>query len=160
MHLLGTITSVHFIEKERQHAQGQFQIPKHVCNTSKWLEYICWPFNKSGRIVCHICCMREKGVNEVRFVKYYSKCQDEKKLLTFQLFCRTDQYCYYTARGQFFTCIWKRCLEASFELSSIADYGWDQDANICWIKEPFPKDREDILMTNTMWMKLMMKKIR
>ena len=34
MHL-GTIISVHFIEKERKQAlkyPGQFQIPKHVCN--------------------------------------------------------------------------------------------------------------------------------
>ena len=44
--------------------------------------------------------------------------------------------------------IWKRCLEASFELSSKADYGWDQNANICWIKEPFPKDREEILIND------------
>ena len=42
----------------------------------------------------------------------------------------------------------KRCLEPSFELPSIADHGWDQNANIWWIKEPFPKDIEKILITN------------
>ena len=40
------------------------------------------------------------------------------------------------------------CLEASFELPSIADHGWDQNATIWWIKEPFPKDKEEILISD------------
>ena len=39
-------------------------------------------------------------------------------------------------------------MEPSFELPSIADHGWDQNANIWWIKEPFPKDIEEILISN------------
>ena len=39
-------------------------------------------------------------------------------------------------------------MEPSFELPSIADHGWDQNANIWWIKEPFPKDIEEILISD------------
>ena len=39
-------------------------------------------------------------------------------------------------------------MEPSFELPNIADHGWDQNANIWWIKEPFPKDIEEILISN------------
>ena len=34
-----------------------------------------------------------------------------------------------------------------FELPSIADHGWKQNAKIWWIKEPFPKDKEEILFS-------------
>ena len=64
--------------------------------------------------------MREKGVNELRFVKYYSKYQDKKKLLTFQLFCLADQYCYYIARGQLSgKDAWKQVL--NFQVKQITD---------------------------------------
>ena len=28
------------------------------------------------------------------------------------------------------------------------DHGWDQNANICWIQEPFPKDVKEILISD------------
>ena len=31
--------------------------------------------------ICHIFCMRKNAVNEVRFVKYYSKYQNENKIV-------------------------------------------------------------------------------
>ena len=31
--------------------------------------------------ICHICNMRKKDVNEVRFVKYYNKYQNENKVV-------------------------------------------------------------------------------
>ena len=42
----------------------------------------------------------------------------------------------------------KRCFEASFELPSVADHAWDKNANICWIKESFPKDIEEFLISD------------
>ena len=48
----------------------------------------------------------------------------------------------------FNACIWKRCLEASFELSRITDHGMDQNTNILWIKEPFPKDIKEIWISD------------
>ena len=53
----------------------------------------------------------------------------------------------HSKRVNSFAGIWKRCLEASFELSSIADHGCDQNANI-WIKELFPEDIEEILISD------------
>ena len=41
--------------------------------------------------------------------------------------------------------MWKRCLDANSELLSIANHVWDQNVNICWNEEPFPKDIEEIL---------------
>ena len=46
-----------------------------------------------------------------------------------------------------FAGIWKRSFEASFKLLSIVDHGWDQKANI-WIKEFFPKDIEEMLISD------------
>ena len=45
------------------------------------------------------------------------------------------------------TCTWKVCSETNFELPSIADHRWDQNTHICWIKEPFPKGIEKILIS-------------
>ena len=44
--------------------------------------------------------------------------------------------------------IWKICLEASFGLPSIADYRWDQNANIWWIKELISKAIDKILIND------------
>ena len=90
--------------------------------------------------------MRKKDVNEVRFVKYYSKYQNGNKVVHVS----TLSPCWsvvHSKRKNSFAGIWKRCLEASFEIPSIADHGWNQNANIWWIKEAFPKDIEEILIS-------------
>ena len=149
---INSLIRFYFTEKERQHAlntQGQFQIPNHVCSTWKRLEYIWCSLIKLEEFVCHICGMQKKDVNEVRFVKYYSKYQNANKVVDIS----TLLPCWsvvHSKRANYFACILLRCLEPSFELPSIADHGWDQNANIWWIKEPFPKDIEEILMQLTM----------
>ena len=42
----------------------------------------------------------------------------------------------------------EKMLQASFELPSITDHVWDKNAKRCWIKEPFPKDIEEILISD------------
>ena len=41
----------------------------------------------------------------------------------------------------------QKMLGKCFELPSIADHGWKQNTKIWWIKEPFPKDKEEILFS-------------
>ena len=38
-------------------------------------------------------------------------------------------------------------LGASFERPSNADHVWNKNANISWVKETFPKDIEEILIS-------------
>ena len=51
-------------------------------------------------------------------------------------------------RANYAACVWKRSLGENFELPSISDHGWDEDANICRTEEPFPKDIEEILISD------------
>ena len=83
---------------------------------------------------------------EVWFVKYYSKYQNGNKVVDIS----TLLPCWSVVKSKRvnpFAAICKRCLEASFKLPSIIDLGWNQNANIWWIKEPFPKDIEEILIS-------------
>ena len=93
--------------------------------------------------------MQEKDMNEVRFEKYYDKYQNENKVFDIStlLPCRLVLFLH-RKRANYFACILKRCFEASFELPSIADHAWDKNANICWIKESFPKDIEEFLISD------------
>ena len=126
---------------------GQFQIRKHVCNSCEWLKYICDLLRKLEEFVCHIYCLRKKDANEVWFLKYYSKYQNENKIVDILslLPCRSVLLLH-SKRENYVWCLWKRCSKATFELPSKADHWWDQKANICWIKEPFPKEIEEILI--------------
>ena len=48
----------------------------------------------------------------------------------------------HSKRADYVACVWKRSLQANVELSNISDNGWEENPNICWIEEPFPKDIE------------------
>ena len=54
MHLLGTIISVHYIEKENQHAlkysMGSSKFQNMFATLENKLEYIWWSLKKTGRI--------------------------------------------------------------------------------------------------------------
>ena len=84
MHLLGTILSVNFLEKGKAECfrifQGSSKFHSTFWNTWKWLEYIWWTFNKTGRI-----CMTY--LNEVTYLwNITANIRMETKLLIFQLF--------------------------------------------------------------------------
>ena len=77
MDLLGTIISVHFIEKEKQNA---LKYSRGVRNSEVCLQHLEINWNtcddllrKLEEFVCHICVMREKEVNEAWFDKNYQK---------------------------------------------------------------------------------------
>ena len=130
MHLLGTIISVHVRETERQHAlkySRAVPIPKNVCNIWKWLKYIWWPFNKTGRI-CMSYLQYAKKRCEVRFVKYYSIYQYGNKVVDILILlpCWSKVH---SKRANSFAGIWEKCFKASFELPSIAGHRWDQSMN-------------------------------
>ena len=84
---------------------------------------------KLREFVCHICGMRKEDVNEVRFVKYYSKYQNGNKVAHVSTLSPCWSVVHSKGKNSF-AGIWKRCLEASFEIPSIADHGWNQNANI------------------------------
>ena len=70
MHLLGTITSVHFMEKERQHA---LKYSRAVPNAKAHLQHLEMTYDMSDmsddlltkleEFVCHICRMQRKDRN-------------------------------------------------------------------------------------------------
>ena len=69
----------------------------------------------------------KKDMHEVRFVKYPTKYQNENKII-------------HIGRGQIILFVsGKKGLETNFELSIVSDHGWDENANIWWIEESFPK---------------------
>ena len=68
------------------------------------------------------------------------------KLLIFQLFLLADQYYYYIAKGRIMLLVsGKEALKQmlNFQVHQITD----ESVNICWIEEPFPKDIEEILIS-------------
>ena len=68
------------------------------------------------------------------------------KLLIFQLFPFADQYYYYIAKGRIILLVsGKEALKQmlNFQVHQITD----ESVNICWIEEPFPKDIEEILIS-------------
>ena len=68
------------------------------------------------------------------------------KLLIFQLFPLADQYYYYIAKGRIMLLVsGKEALKQmlNFQVHQITD----ESVNICWIEEPFPKDIEEILIS-------------
>ena len=69
----------------------------------------------------------KKDMNEVRFVKYPTKYQNENKIIHIG----REQIILFVSE--------KKGLEANFELLIVSDHGWDENANICWIEESFPK---------------------
>ena len=93
--------------------------------------------------------MRKKDENEVGFVKYYRKYQSEDNIVDISIppRCRSVLLLH-RKRANYVACIWEMCSEVNFELPSIAGHGWDQNVNICWIKELFPKDIEQILISD------------
>ena len=126
---------------------GQFQIRKHVCNSCEWLKYI-WPFKKTGRICMSYLLFAKKRCEwSLVFFKYYSKYQNESKIVDILslLPCRSVLLLH-SKRENYVWCLWKHCSKATFELPSKPDHWWDQKANICSIKEPFPKEIEEILI--------------
>ena len=42
----------------------------------------------------------------------------------------------------------EKIFDSKFWTSSKADHGWEQNVNVCWIKEPFTKDIEEILIND------------
>ena len=93
--------------------------------------------------------MRKNDVNEVRLVKYLGKCQNENEIVDISTLppCRSVLLVH-SERANYAGCVWKRSLEANFELTSISDHGWDINANFCWIEEPFPKEIDEILISD------------
>ena len=82
----------------------------------------------------------KKVVSEVRFVKHPSKYQNENIVIDISTLppCRSALLLQ-SKRVNYVVCVWKRSLEANFELPSISGHKWDKNANIYWIEEPFPK---------------------
>lgn len=88
-------------------------------------------------------------MNEICFMKYYSKYQNENKIgniSTLPLFRSLKLL--HSMMTNYVLCIWKRCLELNFELPSIEDYRWNQNANIYCIEEPFTKYIKEISISN------------
>lgn len=88
-------------------------------------------------------------MNKICFVKYYSKYQNENKIgniSTLPLF--RSLILLHSIMTNYVLCIWKRCSESNFELPSIEDYRWNQNANIYCIEEPFTKYIKEILISN------------
>ena len=148
MHLLGTIISVHFIEKERQHA---LKYSRAVPNSKALLQHLemtgiyLMNFEQNWKKLCVISTLWEKRC----------KCSSFCGML--QQISKWKQNCWYfnssallyKARGWIYVaCIRKICSEANFELPGIADHWWHQNANICWIEELFPKDVEEIFIND------------
>ena len=91
----------------------------------------------------------KKDMNEAQFVKYRSKYQNENKIVDISDLppCRSVLLLH-SKRPNYVASVWKRSLEANFELPNISDHGWDKDANVYWIEELFPKDTEEILISD------------
>ena len=85
-------------------------------------------------------------MNEVRFVKYRSKYQNENKIVDISTLppCRSVLLLH-SKRANYITCVGKEALKQmlNFQVHQITD----ESVNICWIEEPFPKDIEEILIS-------------
>ena len=130
MHLLGTIISVHVRETERQHAlkySRAVPIPKNVCNIWKWLKYIWWPFNKTGRICISYLQYAKKDV-KLGLWNITAHISMETNLMKFYFFllCWSKVH---SKKANYFADIWKKCFKTSFKLPSIAGHGWDRTTN-------------------------------
>ena len=68
------------------------------------------------------------------------------KVLIFEFLCLADQYYYYIARGRIMLHVSGKDAQKQI-YPSIASHGWDQNENIFSIEEPFPKDIEEILIS-------------
>ena len=82
----------------------------------------------------------KKDVNEVQFGQYRSKYQNENKIVDISTLppCRSVLLLQ-SKRANYVACVWKRYLEINFELPSISDHGWDENANICCENENIPQ---------------------
>ena len=131
MHLLGMIKSVHFIEKAAYFKilQGSSKFQSTFATLGNDLNKSDDLLTKLEEFVCHIWGMRKEDVNEVRFVKYYSKYQNGNKVVDISNLYPCSLVAH-SKRVNPFAGICKRCLKASFELTSIADPGWGQNTNI------------------------------
>ena len=63
------------------------------------------------------------AANEVRFVKYRSKYQNENKIVDILTLasCRSVLLLH-SKRANYVACVWKRSLETEFEIPSISDH--------------------------------------
>ena len=126
-----------------QNTPEQFQIPKHVGNTCKWLEYIWWSFNKTGRICLSYLRMMWSSVCE----KLQQISELNQSCWYFNSF--TLLICTAYQEGKVFCRYLEKMFRSKFCTSkySRSRMGPKRE-HIWWIKKPFPKDIEEILINN------------
>jgi len=104
-------------------------------------------FESLEEFTCNLYGYKKKDINKVRKMMFDKKYTKEGKIIDLASLppCRSVLYIN-SLRANYVAKIWKSSLTNQFIVPTIQDYGWEQNGEITWVQEMFPKDIKDILL--------------
>ena len=98
---------------------------------------------------CHLYGSKSKDVNKLRYKLFNRKYVKEDKIIDLSLRppCRSVLQLH-IRRANFVAAIWRRSVEAMVAVPPITLHGWLHNGYVEWIKDIFPTEIEDILLTD------------